>query len=465
MISLFLIFYRIKGPVGESANIPTYSGELLNETIRTSPNTVVIFANPNVRIDFIDYGIKLYKDKITFIRAPESEGEPYGCGKPPCIIPFEKGKQIFDLGTGPISAASFTIWLKFVLTPGFIEITSHEHLRILLEGHESFLIGVDYTSRPGKLPPGIIFYLASSKLFSEFNITIKKGIYIYRPADRELLPFKGSLEKLLDTPIIDETQINKSATEYISGFAIDPLDDASSQLEIQLLKDLAPKYSGKTQMTLLYGESSLELLREAEIDGIPKPYFFTLVSNDISGGRWVIRDKSLIHNSTYIESLLDGIISGTEDFSFISEEPPAPSDAPLKRAVGTTLESVVMREDKDVVVAFISSTDSDWMQSIPVLTIVARMYNGTDVEFYTIDGSLNDFPEFVPQVQQYPQIVMWPAGSKGKPVVFEGFRAFETVMEFVQKNAKKPLKAPQYEIEEIGKEIQQVIEEMKKNRK
>ncbi|KAH0784984.1 Thioredoxin family protein [Histomonas meleagridis] len=461
MLSLFLIFYRIKGPVGESANIPTYYGELLNETIRTSPRTVVIFANPNVRIDFADYGIKLYKDKITFIRAPDSEGEPYGCGKPPCIIPFEKGRQIVDLGSAPISAASFTIWLRFVLTSGRVEVTSHEHLRILFEGHEPILIGVDTSSRPRSIPDDVPLYFVSSELLAQFNVSAKKGVYIYRPADRELLPFKGAVEKLLDTPIVEETQINTSLTEYISGFVIDPNDEESSHTELNLLKELAPKFAGKSQFTILHSEESEKLLKDAEIDGLPKPYFFTFVSNDISGGRWVIKDKKLIHSLSYLETLLNGIINGTEEFTFISEEPPTDNDVLVKKAVGNTLESVVMQENKDVVVMFVASTDSNSMQSLPVLTVIANLLKDSDVEFYMIDCALNDLPEFVPSLEQYPEIIMFPMGKKDKPVKHQGFRAFETVLEFIQKNAKTNVKVPEYDIEEIGKQIQNYVNQMR----
>lgn len=459
---LFSLLLRIKTAIGEIPNIPFLGGDLLQSALRSSPHSVVFFLENRSKIDFAEYGIRKFKDRISFFRALSDDAKAYDCPVFPCAVPFQKGKVI-ETNMAPLQPASFAKWLEAVLTPGYINVSSHEQLRNYLENHQPMIFAVGASGRPSGVPKEYAVHVVSAELFAEFGVDVKKGVYLYRPADRELIPFKGSVDKQLsETPITDLGSINRSLTKYISGYAVNAADDSASQVEIGILSKLAPKYAKDTQMTLLYGKYGEIYLKDSDLDGIPRPFFFTFVSDDVSGGRWVVRDMDKVHDVEYIDRYLSSIISEKEDYTFISEDVPDNKE-PLKKAVGTTYEDVVAQKDKDVVVAFISSKDKNTLQIIPMLNETAKLLENTHVEIYTIDGSLNDFPESIPTLSEYPEIYYFRADDKQNPIKFNGFKLFERFLTYIKENSSKELVIPSFNNEDIEENIKIGLKILKNN--
>ena len=460
--SLFLILLRIKSPIGEVPNIPVMTSKYLQEALKLSQRSVVFFLENKSKIEFAEYGVKKFRDRIDFFKAPSTDAAGYDCPIFPCVVPFQRGKVI-ETNIAPLQPASFAKWLENVLTPGYVNVSSHEQLSNYLENHQPMIFAVDAKGRPSNVPKGSAVYVVTSELFREFGVDVKKGVYIYRPADRELLSFKGNVEKQLgEASIIDLNSINVSLTKYISGYAVNINDDNASQVEIEILNKLAPKYKDATQMTLLYGKFGETYLKDSELDGIPRPFFFTFISEDIGGGRWIINKPDKVHDIQYIEQFLNNIIAEKEEFTFISEDVPENKE-PLKKAVGTTYEEIVSQKDKDIIVAFISSKDKKTLQIIPLLNETAKLLENTHVSIYTIDGSLNDFPESIPPLSEYPEIYYFRADDKQNPIKFKGFKLFERFLTYIKENTSKELDIPSYNKEEIETNIRNAIKALKNN--
>lgn len=455
---LFLLSFRIKAPIGESANTPYYEGKSLIDKLKKSKRSVVFFIENGARLTYADFAIRKFKKEIDFIRSSASDGENFNCTSYPCAVAFEKGKKM-PMGFGPYQPVQFLTWTESVLTPGFMKIRTPELLRALFEEMSSFIIGVDISERPKDFSKEQQIVSVSSDLLKFFNISVKKGIYLYRPADRELIDIKH-MKKASDfeSPISDMRTYLDENTTYFGGYFIDTKDDKATMEEIEILKKLAPKFKENVSLAIFYGDSQSKMLQKADIN-LKAPFFFVLEKSAIEDGRWVINDNRL-HDSEALEKFLTGIVDGTEDYSVISEPVEDYTGVAFKKVVAANFNELVIENKEDVLIALTAPWCHHCNHFKPVLNEVAKLIEKTNSRVYYIDATANDLPEAVPEIEGYPTLFYWPASDKSQPIQYDGERTVKDVLKFLSEHASVPFEMPEYDEESIQAVIDEKLKEI-----
>lgn len=119
---------------------------------------------------------------------------------------------------------------------------------------------------------------------------------------------------------------------------------------------------------------------------------------------------------------------------------PVPTSQPdaVFTLVGTTFESVVFDQSKDVLVEFYAPWCGHCKKIAPIYEEVAqKLKHNTNLVIAKMDSTANE-TEHV-SIQGFPTIKFWPAGNKAKALDFEGDRTVEGFIEFLTKHSTNAL--------------------------
>lgn len=457
-LTLALFAVRIKRPSGETAHATVLVGERLSESIKQSKRSVLLI-HDYMDLAFADFGIRAYKDRISFIRAPQSEGNNYECTEFPCFRAFEDGTMITGLPEPENTATGFVRWLKRVMRPEIVVLDVPEELREVIEGDEVAVIGIGVDKRPSNVPLSEKFFYTTSDVFEFFNVSVTEGVYVYRPADRELVDANGKKwEDLCNAEIAMNSKLNFTNKKYFAGFAIDRADDDACIKEMEIMKNLRKKHGNVMEFAPLYGKVADTYEEYGQLENLEKPFFFVFETDSLEGGRWLIyNDVERMHDETKVSEFIASIVAGKEQYSVITERAvPVAEQGLYRKLVATDLEEFI-GQDKDVLVAFTTSELGTPRVLQAVLNESARILESVgSIEFGYIDCHKNDLPESVPAIEAYPALWLFPAGKKDAPVLYKGFRKVRVVMQFVQEHAN-PFEMPEFNSDDADDHVHKVL--------
>ena len=458
---LSILGARIKKPTGEVAHVLPFTGDFLTGVLKKAQRAVVFFGESIDSIEFANYGIHRFKNDIIFIRSGKEDGAKHNCTAFPCILPFERGEVIRSVGPAPLRAAEFLRWLKRVVDPEIVRLTVPEELREVLGSQKPVVIAVDETKRPKQMPKTETLYWTTPETFATFGVNVEKGVYVFRPADRELVEFgKETWETLTDAGIMGEHEINTSRSGFLAGFDINKNEDDYGRKEIELLKALQSKFGENVQFTALYGNIAEAYEKVGQLETLEKPFFFVFNMSDLEGGRWLIyHDMDKMHDLDVLSKFVGNIVAGKEEFSTITEPVvAADTQALYKKLVSTNIEDFVLDRKGDVLVAFTTLKAGPCKIMQAVLNETASLLKDVQtLDIAWINCDANDLPDLVPGIDSYPSVWLFPAGKKDAPVQYKGARKVDRVMEFLTANAGVTFEVPEYDLEAAEARIHEVL--------
>jgi hypothetical protein len=93
------------------------------------------------------------------------------------------------------------------------------------------MIGRGVKNRPKEIPTGVKFILAEKRAVEPFVDDLASGLYIYRPKDRQLLPFRRDFAVESRTVLVD---VNDNYTQrgFVAGYMFGT-NGTSSELAIE----------------------------------------------------------------------------------------------------------------------------------------------------------------------------------------------------------------------------------------
>ena len=335
MILIYLttiLLYRVTEKVGYIANLPVLANdEELNNWIKSNPKSVIWFlqeeplkndslSNYNLFEDlkYANYAISKYKSKISFalslkklinqsnfIASDYIEARAYKNGRDVTNSPFQ------------LTSVSFTLWCQEQL----LEIESkkiayHEELRQIFEDHKNAVIGVDGAEKPKNFPKNEIFYECPAQLFKLFDINLTKGVYVYRPSDRQLVgPISGNVKSYMKSNIVDiENTYTLEKKRFLAGFFVDGREGNVTLEEIKLLNKLSEKFKNDIQFTSLeHGRICMNIFKAGKYVNMSFPFFFVLdtsFNNQNEVFRWAISNDQNMHNFDYLCTFVSDILNG-----------------------------------------------------------------------------------------------------------------------------------------------------------
>ncbi|EER28208.1 protein disulfide-isomerase precursor [Coccidioides posadasii str. Silveira] len=138
--------------------------------------------------------------------------------------------------------------------------------------------------------------------------------------------------------------------------------------------------------------------------------------------------------SQFVQDVLDGKIEP----SIKSEPVPESQEGPVTVVVGHSYEDIVKNNDKDVLLEFYAPWCGHCKALAPKYEQLASLYANnpefsSKVVIAKIDATANDVPD---EIQGFPTIKLYPAGSKDSPVEYRGTRTVEDLANFIRDNGK-----------------------------
>ncbi|CAK7346960.1 unnamed protein product [Dovyalis caffra] len=122
---------------------------------------------------------------------------------------------------------------------------------------------------------------------------------------------------------------------------------------------------------------------------------------------------------------------------FTKSEPiPEANDEPVKVVVADSLDDMVTKSGKNVLLEFYAPWCGHCQKLAPILDEVAVSYqNDADVLIAKLDATANDIPGDAYDVKGFPTVYFRSAG--GKLVQYEGDRTKQDIIDFIEKNRDK----------------------------
>lgn len=156
-------------------------------------------------------------------------------------------------------------------------------------------------------------------------------------------------------------------------------------------------------------------------------------------GRYLLPDPSKsLKDSTKVAQFLRDVTDGKIERSLKSDPVPETNDEVVKVVVGKTFESMVI-SDKDVFLEVYAPWCGYCKSFEPIYKEFAeKIKDNENVVVAKMDGTSNESPLDAFDWNSFPSIFFVKAGEK-TPMKYDGSRTVDGLMEFLEKNASKPI--------------------------
>ncbi|KAF9057611.1 disulfide isomerase [Panaeolus papilionaceus] len=308
------------------------------------------------------------------------------------------------------------------------------------EAHrDDYLFGVttdkEAIEAAGVTPPAVVVYRAFDEPKSEYPYPISSAT-------------KKDLEewiKELAVPIIDEVSgdnyaIYANSPKPLAYLFIDPtLDD--KEAHIATIKPVAAKYKSKMNFVWIDSVRFLDHARALNLMDNKWPSF--VIQNLEKQYKYPFdqtKDVTAAGVSDWIEQYLDGKLEPS-----LKSQPIPVQSTTVFELVGKNFEEVVFDDSKDVFVEFYASWCGHCKRLAPIWDNLGQKYAPIKDKLVIakMEATENDLPTSVPfRITGFPTLKFKPAGSRDF-VDYEGDRSFESLVAFVEQNAKNSIELPE----------------------
>ena len=136
-----------------------------------------------------------------------------------------------------------------------------------------------------------------------------------------------------------------------------------------------------------------------------------------------------------VSKLVDDFANGVAVPHVKSEEIPEKQEGNVIKLVAYNHDEMVHQKDKDVIVRYYAPWCEHSKALLPIYTELADLFASNPetrdkimfADVNSIDNDIISFP-----VTNYPTIALYPAGSEGKPIVFDGSKTRDEILEFIK---------------------------------
>jgi protein disulfide-isomerase A1 len=141
-----------------------------------------------------------------------------------------------------------------------------------------------------------------------------------------------------------------------------------------------------------------------------------------------------------IGKFVDDYLAGKIEASIKSEPIPEKQEGPVTIVVAKNYQDVVMDNDKDVLLEFYAPWCGHCKALAPKYDELASLYKdyADKVTVAKVDATANDVPD---EIQGFPTIKLFKAGSKDEPVEYSGSRTVEDLANFIRDNGSHKIDA------------------------
>ena len=147
------------------------------------------------------------------------------------------------------------------------------------------------------------------------------------------------------------------------------------------------------------------------------------------------QEKEITYDA--IKAFVDEFVGGKIEPSIKSEPIPETQEGPVTVVVAKNYNDIVLDDTKDVLIEFYAPWCGHCKSLAPKYEELAALFAKSEfkdkVVIAKVDATANDVPD---EIQGFPTIKMYAAGSKGEPATYSGSRTIEDLNKFISESGK-----------------------------
>ncbi|KAI1098492.1 protein disulfide isomerase [Jackrogersella minutella] len=302
-----------------------------------------------------------------------------------------------------------------------------------------------YTKIAEKYRDSYLFGATNDAALAEAEGVKAPAIILYKQFDEGKATFTEKFEdeaiekfaKVASTPLIGEVGPDTYSGYMSAGLPLAYIFGETAEERKTLgdaLKPIAEKYRGKINFATIDASSFGAHAGNLNLKTDKFPSF--AIQETVKNQKFPFdQEKEITHDA--ISAFVDDFSAGKIEPSLKSEPIPEKQEGAVTVVVGKSYEDVVLDDTKDVLIEFYAPWCGHCKALAPKYEDLASMYASSEfkdkVVIAKVDATANDVPD---EIQGFPTIKLYPAGSKGEPVTYSGSRTVEDLIKFVKENGK-----------------------------
>ncbi|KIJ20059.1 hypothetical protein PAXINDRAFT_67793 [Paxillus involutus ATCC 200175] len=314
---------------------------------------------------------------------------------------------------------------------------------------EEYLFGVstdpEAIAAAGVTPPAIVVYR---------NFDERKTEYPYPVSSATVKDVEDWIQEL-SIPLLGEVNGDTYAVYSTSGkplayLFVDPADEKSQDL-IETLRPVASKYHGKVNFVWI---DATKFGDHAKALNLPEPKWPSFVLQDLEKQLKYPYDQDKAVAPEEISALVADYIDGKLVPKLKSQPIPESQNESVFTLVGEEFDKVVFDDSKDVFVEFYATWCGHCKRLKPIWDSLGDHFAHAkdQIVIAKLEAQENDLPASVPfRISGFPTLKFKPAGSR-EFMDYDGDRALESLITFVEEQAKNDLK-PKVKDSEEGSQV------------
>lgn len=316
--------------------------------------------------------------------------------------------------------------------PNFVK-TAEKHRDDYLFG---MVTDAEVAKAAGVTPPALVVY----KKFDDGRVDYPSAT-VSSVTDAKLV----SWLKENSVPLLDEVSGENYSLYAESGLPlayvfVDPSAEGKDAF-VETFKPLAKSYKGKINFVWI---DAIKFGEHAKMMNLQEAKWPSFVIQDIEKQlKWPFdqsKELTIEEVTHFVKAYSEGRIAP----SLKSQPIPETQDEPVFTLVTKEFDQVVFDESKDVFVEFYAPWCGHCKRLKPTWDQLGEKYAAVKDKLVIakMDATENDIPPSAPfRVAGFPTLKFKPAGGR-EFIDYEGDRSFESLVEFVEKNAKNSLNVP-----------------------
>lgn len=161
-----------------------------------------------------------------------------------------------------------------------------------------------------------------------------------------------------------------------------------------------------------------------------------------------------------VEEFLKKYDNGEVEPIVKTEDVPEVQEKAVYKIVGKTHDAIINDDTRDVLVKYYAPWCGHCKRLAPIYEELAELYESSakgkqSVRVANVDATLNDVDV---EIQGYPTLILYPAGDKSNPIIHQGGRDLQSLVQFIKENGSHGFD-PEALLDDEEEEAAEVVEE------